>query len=202
MASFLWAINYHLYQIAISHGKDHFGAPQLQDKPAHGYAPRLISASFASTMPTTPSVKSRNSAWANDTSTRSTATSRRYPPPQLKVVGSAPEAYPDLRATLRRQIREIPLLDVPFAGVSPIPAAPKEATTRKTRDPNPPFAAPPMSDCVGREQMISIKSSVLESLVANTVSLATMISNREHALHEKGFDSFSPQPNPNTSSLK
>ena len=96
---------------------------------------------------------------------------------------------------------ETPGLDVPFAGVSPIPAALKDATTRKIRDSQSPFVAPPMSDRAGRAPMVSIPSSLLESLVANTLSMNAMVSNREHIMHERGFDSFNPH-NPNTSSFK
>jgi hypothetical protein len=152
-------------------------------------------------MPTTPSVKSGNSVRANDTSTRSSALSRRYPPLQVMAVGSAPEAHQDLRKTLGRRVIETPKLDVPFAGVSPIPAALKDATTRKIRESQSPFVAPPMSDRAGRAPMVSIPSSLLESLVANTLSMNAMVSNREHIMHERGFDSFKPQ-NPNTSSFK
>jgi hypothetical protein len=69
------------------------------------------------------------------------------------TIGSTPEAHQDLRKTLRRRISETPILDDPFAGVSPIPAAPKDAKTRMIRDSQSPFIAPPMSDRAGRAQI-------------------------------------------------
>ena len=164
--------------------------------------PNLVSASFASTMPTTPSVRSGNSVRANNTSTGSTALSQRYQPLQVMTVGSAPEAHQDLRNTLRRRrVSEPPILDDPFAGVSPIPAAPMDAKTRIIRDSQSPFIVPPMPDRAGRAPMVSIPSSLLESLVANTLSMNAMVSNREHIVHERSFDSFNTQ-NPNTSSFR
>ena len=175
-------------------------ASSPEDKPVLGYAPpKFVSASFASTMLTTPPVKRGNSARANDTSTRSSALSQRYQPLQVMAVGSAPEAHQDLRKTLRRRISETPILDDPFAGVSPIPAAPMDAKTRIIRDSQSPFIAPPMSDRAGRAQMVSIPSSLLESLVANTLSMNAIVSN--NIVHERGFDSFNAQ-NSNTSSFK
>ena len=150
----------------------------------------------------TPPAKSGNSARANDTSTRSAVTPPRHRPLLLKVVGSAPEALLDLCKTLRRQISEPPRMDATFAGVSPIPASSKDATPRKCCDPHSPFAAPPNFDGVGRVQTVPIPTALLESLVANTALMTAIISNREHALHEKGFVSFSSPANPTTEAAK
>ena len=71
-----------------------------------------------------------------------------------------------------------------------------DAKTRIIRDSQSPFIVPSMPDRAGRAQMVSIPSSLLESLVANTLSM-----NANHIVHERGFDSFNPH-NPNTSSFK
>ena len=81
----------------------------------------LTLADFAPTMLTTPSVRSGNPVRANNTSMRSNALSQRYQSLQVMAVGSAPEAHQDLRKSLSRRISETPILDDPFAGVSPIP---------------------------------------------------------------------------------
>jgi hypothetical protein len=163
--------------------------------------PKLVSASFASTMPTTPSVKAAT-PYGRTTPPRGPLRGHEDTPPlQVMSVESALEAHQDLRKTLRRRISETPKLDVPFADVSPIPSAPKDATTRKIRDSQSPCVAPPMSDRAGRAPMVSIPSSLLESLVANTLSMNARTSNREHIAHNRGFVGFNPQ-NPNTSSFK
>ncbi len=145
----------------------------------------------------TPPAKSGNSARANDTSSRSAVTPPRHRPLLLKVVGSAPKALPDLRKTLRRQISEPPRMDATLAGVSPIPASSKDATPRNCCDPH-----SPNFDGVGRVQTVPIPTALLESLVANTALVTAIISNREHALHEKGFFSFSSPANPITEAAK
>ena len=190
-----------MYRIAILHGKRLFGAHLRQDEPVLGYAPKTRLCQLCLHDAHHPFCESGNSVRANDTSTRSTAWSRRYPPLQVMSVESALEARQDLRKTLRRRISETPKLDVPFADVSPIPSAPKDATTRKIRDSQSPCVAPPMSDRAGRAPMVSIPSSLLESLVANTLSMNATTSNREHIAHNRGFVGFNPQ-NPNTSSFK
>jgi hypothetical protein len=93
-------------------------------------------------------------------------------------------------------------MNIPSTSVSPLPAASKDVASSVFFNPKPPIAAPPTIDCVGCAPMVAIPSSLLESLVANTNCMTALLSDRKYKLHERSFDSFSPQANTNSKTYK